>query len=97
MPTFLFKPKKAWSFKFICFEKEHFTFNFKWKTTNVRYDNIVRFQCFTHSISASSIEFTLKDGSSKTATWFPTNENKTQLEMRLSIQDELNKRIDLNR
>lgn len=93
-PSFLFKPKKAWPFKFICFEKEELIFNFKWKTTNIRYDNIVRFQCFTHGISASSIEFILKDGSSKTAAWFPTNENKKQLEIRLSIQDELNKRIN---
>lgn len=95
-PTFLVKPRKIWPFRFVSFEEEEFVFNLKRKTISIRYDQIKRFQISTHGVSSSRIEFHLKDNSTLTAPWFSTNANEKQLEIRLAINDELNRRINLS-
>ncbi|WP_044202599.1 hypothetical protein [Flammeovirga sp. OC4] len=93
-PTFLFKPKKAWPFSFISFEEDKIIFNLRFKTNEVYYKDILRFEVKVSGHNRLSIYFFMKDGTEKIEKWLPENMEKEHVALRLAINEELQKRID---
>ncbi|KXX69720.1 hypothetical protein [Flammeovirga sp. SJP92] len=93
-PTFLFKPKKAWPFSFISFEEDKLIFNVKFKTKEVFYKDILRFEVKKAKHNRLYIYFFMKDGTERSEKWLPENMDKDHVALRLAINEELQKRID---